>query len=1282
MGLIVFSDSTGSEDVCNFEYLEFRYALPDFANNWLKGSEFLKLVRFLRLWKKLGWTIERTDKTIEALYPPAHRPAPGDNEATLKTKLDAGFKELILRIAHLRTVMEMLNLSAKRDLLPLLSCWSAIDTQGSYSLYRQMFLNPTILKLDPVFKEDGFGNYLIDNSQTIVQHAEAVRAAFNLTEEELRLILETLKFDEQTPLTLENISGILRHGYLAKKLKLSVRELLALKAMSGIDPFLPLEPVQPAILRFIDLAQLIKRSPFKVSQLMYYLQHEDLSGKASPTRASVLAFAKTLRDDLLRIDREHTVQDDPAGEVAKAKMALVYDNKVTDTFFGLLSESSLYSVSYDHTQPELEADIRAVTDKISYDDFQKQLFFRGVMTETTKSGLENAPNALNDFKTAVQALFDAAQKEFQAFFDKYPDLRILYDGLQIGSTTYSVPYHEDQPELESAIGDVTHKLSYNHSQGRLSFSGVMTVAVKTALGAIPNVSIEFTTAVEELFDKGQAELNAFFGKHSAFFEKYPEVKALYDNYEAEKRMLVLLGSFLPTVRERLKRQQIRQTVSTAVGAELPMINRLLETPHLLHAVAHADQAIIEDFLNLGTTGVSAQYFFATDVGGTPDKVEPAVARINYPAAGTALPANTTSPETPISGVWRWYLEVPANGFYNLYVEADAGAEPSLFLEGEAVALNLEDGVWQNQNAIELKVGQLYAIELIVKKVKETLGLKWASKGVARESIPSNYLYPAVLVGRFETAYIRLLKVLAVAEELALAETELAHFGTNPDYDVNGEHWLNALPVASPSDTAATPMLLASVLALLRYAELKKELSVRDVRLIRLLQEPQATTEDGRSLRTLLTGWDSASLSALFARFGLSDSDLADLDPFIRVKEAFAVVKRLGISAAALLAGTTNEPTADTVRTLQSALRARYDDSVWLKVLQPINDELRGRQRDALVAFVLHTFGQSAATMHIDTPDKLFEYFLIDVEMDPCMQTSRIKQAISSVQLFIHRCLMNLEPEVAASDINAKWWEWMKRYRVWEANRKVFMWPENWLEPELRDDKSPFFKDLESELLQSDITEEAAATALGHYLEKLNEVAKLEICGMCYEENDNDTDGVVHVVARTADARRTYYYRRSEYGYWTPWEKVDVNIEDNPVLPVVWKGRLFLAWLSVMQEAPPQEAPDFEGVNTLADVDPSKLTTAPKIKVSVTLYWSERYNGKWQPAKTSDIKDPLELDEFEPRGWRQYTVSKSELPILSGMSFAYAASDEFHRAKLQLNSSFHSGDLRVHIKYPA
>jgi hypothetical protein len=29
------------------------------------------------------------------------------------------------------------------------------------------------------------------------------------------------------------------------------------------------------------------------------------------------------------------------------------------------------------------------------------------------------------------------------------------------------------------------------------------------------------------------------------------------------------------------------------------------------------------------------------------------------------------------------------------------------------------------------------------------------------------------------------------------------------------------------------------------------------------------------------------------------------------------------------------------------------------------------------------------------------------------------------------------------------WEWRKKYRVWDADRRIFVYPENWIEPELR-----------------------------------------------------------------------------------------------------------------------------------------------------------------------------------------------------------------------------------------
>jgi hypothetical protein len=49
-----------------------------------------------------------------------------------------------------------------------------------------------------------------------------------------------------------------------------------------------------------------------------------------------------------------------------------------------------------------------------------------------------------------------------------------------------------------------------------------------------------------------------------------------------------------------------------------------------------------------------------------------------------------------------------------------------------------------------------------------------------------------------------------------------------------------------------------------------------------------------------------------------------------------------------------------------------------------------------------------------TADELYEHFLIDCELDACMATSRIRLALSTVQLFVTRCLMNLERDVAAA----------------------------------------------------------------------------------------------------------------------------------------------------------------------------------------------------------------------------------------------------------------------------
>jgi Neuraminidase-like domain/Putative peptidoglycan binding domain/Salmonella virulence plasmid 28.1kDa A protein len=513
--------------------------------------------------------------------------------------------------------------------------------------------------------------------------------------------------------------------------------------------------------------------------------------------------------------------------------------------------------------------------------------------------------------------------------------------------------------------------------------------------------------------------------------------------------------------------------------------------------------------------------------------------------------------------------------------------------------------------------------------------------------------------------------------------------------------------------------------LLNFSRIKAAISPNDEQVLDVLENPNLMSADGVTpVIVKLTGWASSSLNALLQNFfGTSRlSSLSAVENLRKVFDAFAFVTSCRLSAAALLAATTNAPSPSTVASLQSALRALYAPSDWLNVIKPINDALRIQQRDALVAYILQQLGDrysssllsltttadapaGSATLtfagvagiqagmavqglnipanatvtgiggatvtlsiavsadvpsgssvvlvpptalNITTADNLFEYFLIDVETQPPVQTSRIRLALSSIQLFIERVLRNLEPQTQPSNIDGSLWTWMKRYRVWQANREVFLWPENWLYPELRDDQSPIFEQMMSSLLQSDITDDAAAAAYLDYLSNLELVAKLEPCGFYYIPASGDSDENSYVVARTAGAHRKYYFRQLQYGSWTPWTEVQIDCEDMPVTPIVWNGRLLLFWVKINKTTTPQPAVSTTLSNDHNSGDPvtnlslndfqqfgqntAVLQTKGNITVSAILCWSEFYNGKWQPQKSSDVHRPTTIGSYDTDGF--------------------------------------------------
>jgi hypothetical protein len=267
------------------------------------------------------------------------------------------------------------------------------------------------------------------------------------------------------------------------------------------------------------------------------------------------------------------------------------------------------------------------------------------------------------------------------------------------------------------------------------------------------------------------------------------------------------------------------------------------------------------------------------------------------------------------------------------------------------------------------------------------------------------------------------------------------------------------------------------------------------------------------------GWNAEDLAYAVGASRLklaTPGDFRDEHKLAQLQASFELLKRFGVAAPDAWAWTRPSLAPKDAAALRRAVRAWFDECAWLEHARPLRDALRVRQRDALVSFLV-------SRDRLRDANDLYGLSLIDVEMDPCMLISRLKQAASSIQLFVQRCLMNLEEEekVAPSAIDLQRWNWMKNYRVWEANRKVFVYPENWIEPELREDKSPFFRDLESELLQGEVTDEKAEKAFRGYLEKLDEVARLEIVGMYHDKDDSAAIDVLHVFGRTNSTPHVY-----------------------------------------------------------------------------------------------------------------------------------------------------------------
>lgn len=196
-----------------------------------------------------------------------------------------------------------------------------------------------------------------------------------------------------------------------------------------------------------------------------------------------------------------------------------------------------------------------------------------------------------------------------------------------------------------------------------------------------------------------------------------------------------------------------------------------------------------------------------------------------------------------------------------------------------------------------------------------------------------------------------------------------------------------------------------------------------------------------------TGWDKMRVTAALKakdtgagdKFTVVDTGrvlaaLRDVDAIYSLQAVMQLDERLG-QATGVLASQPSMATlfdlaqppkvlsaedSSTARSLQTRLMPDQRDES--------DSQLMENQRAALVVYLLQ---QQYVRKGLGVWDAngILEHFLIDVQMGPQLCTSRTKQAISVVQLYVQRCLLGLELGVPKNCLVRAKWDWMQQYSL-------------------------------------------------------------------------------------------------------------------------------------------------------------------------------------------------------------------------------------------------------------
>jgi len=814
-------------------------------------------------------------------------------------------------------------------------------------------------------------------------------------------------------------------------------------------------------------------------------------------------------------------------------------------------------------------------------------------------------------------------------------------GMLKGTITYQVQLATPYPTavvVPAPVAPAIEQLSYDPVQGLLICTGVLQDADRNTWLTAYVGELAMLNAINGIYSKPEVFFNTnftgIFG--SIFTEAYQNLL----NHPAQVSPLSLAASyqwfytyFLPFLKNQLKESAIIDGVAQITGLDDRTTSILInkDLPNLLTW--------------LSASGLTATYYN--------NGAFTAPASVTETDESLSFDWIQSDPSTissnPFSVSWQGWICPSVTDEYTFITDLLNCTSLNVLINNVQVITASASSV--SVQPLHLVAGTIYTMSIKgVFSTGSSLVFSWQTTTLPKQVIPTGVLFPAVEAGDFATRVKGYYSSALFITGFVLSPDELSYFDLFPwdfsNINFNAptiNHWQRMTAYTSLRN--ALPLQLVTLIQIFKQA--------------RLVQLP-----DLAQLIANATGWNLSQVNSLLSLFAVTAVDLVNEIVLTELQQAINLAAACGLDVS-LFNAWSGIPTDfnsfyQMALDIKSAVKSKYTDVNWPAVAAQLSNPIRQDQSAALISYLLEqTFPAWAGV--IEDADSLYEYFLIDVQMSSCMDTSRMVQAIAAGQLMVSRCLMGLEivNGIGPEAIDAGQWQWMQSYSIWGAAREVFLYPEDYLLETYRDDQSPLFQTFQSGLLQNDITSATAEAAYRTYLDGLSQIANLEVCGTYQDQVAQH----IHVFARSHAAPYLYYYRYYDINasQWWPWQKlpVDIRSQDDKdsassgvhLMPIVWQNRLFLFWpeFTIKQES--QNSVQNSTFNSMAGQTTAEITATSYYEIR--LGWTENKNGTWTNKQLSkefvrhdaileDLQEQLKYYQFLHFAWGNLLVIQAML----------------------------------------